>query len=53
MLPDPYSLLKSNQIAAIDLERHFVEERPRPAKDFESCETFHQTMYRTVTKTPD
>jgi hypothetical protein len=30
--------LKFNQIAAIDLERHVIEER-RPSKDFESWET--------------
>jgi hypothetical protein len=45
------SELKFNPIAAIDLGRHVVEERR--SNDFESCETFHQTMHGTVTKTPD
>jgi hypothetical protein len=40
--------LKPDTIAAIDLERHVVEERARPAKDFESWETVSIARTRSV-----
>jgi hypothetical protein len=45
--------LKFNHIAAIDLERHAVKKRPAGERFPAAPSSFHQTMYRTVTKTPD